>query len=173
MKYFIVFFILISVVACEKEAKYKTDQTKISIDSTKITRDDISKINYLDFGIDGKAKNTLDSWQAYTSVSSAISKLKTANFEFFKTDDEEFNTIIEDLEETIPNSIDSEPVKARILVLRTKLLKLREAINLSTIEKKQRLIAIKELFQAFSYVTLQINKKFEKEAQNIIKPDSV
>ncbi|WP_044401630.1 hypothetical protein [Lacinutrix sp. Hel_I_90] len=173
MKYFIIFFVLISTVACKKEVSIGVDQVTIVNDSTKITSEDISKITYLDFGVDGKAKNTLDSWQAYATVSAAIGKLKTANFEFFKTDDEEFNTILKDLEGTMPLTINSEPVQARVLVLRTKLLKLREAIYLETIEKEDRLKAIKELFQAFSYVTLQVNKKFEKEAQNIIKPDSV
>ncbi|WAC01186.1 hypothetical protein N7U66_13725 [Lacinutrix neustonica] len=173
MKYFIILLVITSLVACKKEGTAATKDFAVEADSTKITIEDLSQLSYVDYGVDEKAKNALDSWQAYATVSSAMGKLRTANFDFFKTDDEEFNTLLKDLKLTIPVSIDSDPVQARVLVLRTKLLKLREAIDLKTIEKKDRLIAVKELFQAFSYVTLQINKKFEKEAQNIIKPDSV
>lgn len=173
MKYFIILFVIFSLVACKQEGSVIVEDLAVDTDTTEITSEDISQLSYVDYGVDGKAKNALDSWQAYATVSTAINKLKTANFDFFKADDEEFNTVLKDLKLTIPRSIDSDPVQARLLVLRTKLLKLREAIDLKTIDKKDRLIAIKELFQAFSYVTLQINKKFEKEAQNIIKPDSV
>ena len=173
MKKLLILIFLVMLAACKKEVKPETESALVSNDSTKVTKEDISKINYIEYGIDNKAKQTLDSWQAYNTISRAIETLKQGDFTFFKTDDEVFNTTLKDIETTTPETIDSEPIKARVLILRTKLLKFREVINLNTANKKDKLIAIKELFQSFSYVTLQINKKFEKEAQNIIKPDSL
>lgn len=159
--------------ACKKEVTSTLETSAVSEDSTKITKEDISKINYLEYGIDNKAKKTLDSWSAYNTISRAIETVKQGDFTFFEADEEVFNTTLNDIETTTPNAIDSEPIKARVLILRTKLLKFREVINLNTSKKNDKLIALKELFQSFSYVTLQINKKFEKEAQNIIKRDSL
>ena len=159
--------------ACKKEVTTVVKTDKISNDSTKITKEDISKIKYIEYGIDGKAKQTLDSWEAYNIISRAIETVKLADFDFFKADDAIFNTTLKDIETTIPQAIDSEPINARVLILKTKLLKFREIVNLGTSNKKEKLIAIKELLQSFSYVTLQVNKKFEKEAQHIIKPDSL
>ena len=173
MKHLITLILLVTLFSCKKEVNTTTETTLISNDTTNITKEDISKINYIEFGIDNKAKETLDSWQAYNTISTAIETVKQADFTFFNSDETIFNTTLKDIETTTPEAVDSEPIKARILILRTKLLKFREVINLNTSNKNDKLVALKELFQSFSYVTLQINKKFEKEAQNIIKPDSL
>ncbi|WP_034060207.1 hypothetical protein [Lacinutrix jangbogonensis] len=173
MKHLITLILLVVLSACKKDVNTTTETIIATNDSTKVTKEDISKINYIDFGIDNKAKITLDSWVAYNIISRAIVASKQGDFIFFKSDDEVFNTTLKDIETTTPKTIDSEPIKARVLILRTKLLKFREIVNLNTSNKNEKLFALKELFQSFSYVTLQINKKFEKEAQNIIKPDSL
>lgn len=173
MKYLVLLFFLFSVMACNKKQQKPTLETSIKNDSTVLKSVDISKINYVDYGVDSKAKNTLDSWQAYNTVAVAVENIKEANFDFFKEDNTIFLSTIKDLESTVPENIDSEPIKARLLILKTKLFKLEEILNLSTTKKNEKLIVIKELFQAFSNVTLQINKKFEKEAQNIIKPEEL
>jgi hypothetical protein len=173
MKHLIILILLVALSACKKEVDNALEINNIANDSTKITKEDISKIKFIEYGIDNKAKRTLDSWEAYSTISRAIEATKLGDFTFFKSDDEVFNTTLKDVETTTPIIINSEPIKARVLILRTKLLKLREAVNLNTATKKEKLVALKELFQSFSYVTLQINKKFEKEAQNIIKPDSL
>ncbi|WP_290696698.1 hypothetical protein [Lacinutrix sp.] len=173
MKKLIILTLLIVLSGCKKE-DYTTNETVTTTnDPTKITKEDISKINYIEYGIDNKAKLTLDSWEAYNTISRAIETVKQADFTFFKSDDTIFNTTLNDIHTTTPDAINSAPIKARVLILRTKLLKFRELINLNTAKKNEKLLALKELFQSFSYVTLQINKKFEKEAQNIIKPDSL
>lgn len=175
MKKLIIITLLVVLCGCKKEENTTKETTTVATDSKKITKEDISKINYIEFSIDNKAKQTLNSWAAYNTVSRAIEILKQADFSFFKTDDAIFNTTLSDIENTTPDAINNEPIKARILILKTKLLKFRELIYLNTAKKNEKLLALKELFQSFNYVTLQINKKFEKEAQkqNIIKPDSL
>lgn len=173
MKHFTILLLLVVLTACKKEVNSTTETTTISADTSKVTQEDISKINFIDYGIDRKAKVTLDSWEAYNTISRAIQASKTGDFTFFKSDDEVFNATLKDIETTTPNAINSEPIKARVLILRTKLLKFRALVQLGTSSKNEKLIGLKELYQSFSYLTLQINKKFEKEAQNIIKRDSI
>lgn len=179
MKLFMRFFIIIIVLAltfsCKKERGASSNAVnQVLIDSVTITKGEVAQIKFLDYRVIGsKAENTLDSWQAYNTVATAIAEIKIGEFKFFKTDDEEFNTMLNDLGDTLPFAINSDPIKARLLVLKTKLLKLREAVSLKTIRKQEQLMAIKELFQSFSYLIFQINKKFEKESQNIIKPQAI
>lgn len=173
MKYFTILLLFLACFACKSEINTTTEVVANTSTSTKLTKEAISKIKYIEYGIDKKAKVTLDSWQAYNTISSAVDLTKKGDFTFFETDDEVFKTAINEIETTVPPAIDSEPINARILILRTKLLKFREAINLNTSTKKDKLQTLTELFQSFSYVTLQINKKYEKEAQNIIQRDSI
>ena len=79
-----------------------------------------------------------------------------------------FNVI--DLEETIPADIKTQSIEARVLAFKTKLLNLKDLKNLSFIDKKDILFATKEVFVAFSNLNLQINKKLEKDSQNIERP---
>ena len=173
MKHFTFLFILLSLLSCNKTEK-KTIEQDIDIekiDSLKIAKKDMDKIQYTDFGIDSKAKVTLDSWQAYNDIARAINELKQADFTFFTVDKSVFSSTIQEMETTVPKEIDSDAVRARILVLKTKLYKLEEAANIDNTKKTDKLLIVKDVFQAFSNLTFQINKKFEKEAQTIIKPE--
>lgn len=173
MKYFTFFFILLSFFSCNKTEKtiVQQDINVEKIDSLTLSKKDIAKIEYTDFGIDSKAKVTLDSWQAYNDIARAINDLKQADFTFFTVDRSVFISTIQELETTVPKEIDSDAVRARILVLKTKLYKLEEATNLENTKKMDELLIIRDVFQSFSNLTFQVNKKFEKEAQTIIKPE--
>lgn len=173
MKFLSALLLLICLVSCKKTVNTTeevVEETK-QRDTTLVSKKDIAKIQFLDYGVDAKAKNTLDSWLTYNTVATAIAGVKNGDFGFFIDDKAVFETAMEDLDTTIPKNIDTAAIRARLLVLKTKLYKLEEATRLTTTTKKEHLLVIKEAFQAFSYVTLLINKKFEKEAQNIIKPE--
>jgi len=75
-----------------------------------------------------------------------------------------------ELVETTPENINTDGIKARLLVLQNMYLKLSSSANLSTSTKKELKKDIKDLLEAFSNLNYQINKKFEKDAQRIIKP---
>ncbi|WP_299884008.1 hypothetical protein [uncultured Lacinutrix sp.] len=173
MKHIFYFLLFFSFLTCNEKQQTTKVESKLKTDTTVLTKIDISKINYIDYGVDTKAKNTLDAWQAYNTIAVAVNGLKSANFDFFKEDNSVFIPTIKELETTIPDKINIDPIQARMLILKTKLLKLEEVINLKTTQKKEKLLVIKEVFEAFSNMTLQINKKFEKEAQSIIKPDEL
>ena len=110
------------------------------------------------------------SWQPYITIADAVESLKQADFSFFTADIEVFNSAIKDLENTIPEPIKTQSIQARVLALKTQLLKLKGLVALQAISKKEKLLAVKEVFVAFSNLNLQINKKVEKDSQNIERP---
>lgn len=170
MKYLGSLILLLIMVSCNEASKPVVKEITIKQDTLVIAKADIEAIKYVDYVLDSKAKSTLASWQTYTDVMTTVEDFKSANFSFFVDNEEIFITTLEELETTIPEKIDTEPIKARLLVLKTKLFKLKQQLKLSNTPKNEKLKALKEVFEANANVTLQINKKYEKEAQKIIKP---
>jgi len=170
MKFLYLTFIFIFLLSCNSKTGQSKDENVSQLDATAITKENIEGIKYVDYGVDSKAKTTLDSWQAYSDVSRAIAQVKIADLTFFTADEALFMSTVKELGSTIPQQINSDPIKARILALTTKMYTLEEMLSLKTSQKKDKLKSIKDVLQAFSYLTLQVNKKYEKEAQNIVKP---
>ncbi|MBQ0769663.1 MAG: hypothetical protein KBT58_10245 [Bizionia sp.] len=170
MKFLYLLFLFTFLLSCNSKTAQSSDENVSQMDTTAITTENIEAIKYVDYGIDSKAKTTLDSWQAYSDVSRAIAQVKIADFSFFTADEALFMSTVKELGSTIPEQINSDPVQARILALTTKMYTLEEMLSLKTTHKKDKLKSIRDVLQAFSYLTLQVNKKYEKEAQNIIKP---
>ncbi|MBN2867320.1 MAG: hypothetical protein JXK08_01500 [Flavobacteriaceae bacterium] len=168
---FIILFCCVLSVSCKNETNQNvdTDPSK-QTDSLAIKKEDINKINYIDIGLDAKTNKIMPAWQAYQTLADAVQSLKQADYSFFNSDIEVFTTAIKDLEETIPADIKTQSIEARVLAFKTKLLNLKDLKNLNFIEKKELLFATKEVFVAFSNLNLQINKKLEKDSQNIERP---
>lgn len=168
---FIILFCCVLSVSCknEKDQNVDTDQSKQK-DSLAIKKEDINTINYIDIGLDAKTNNIMSTWQAYQTLADAVKSLKQADYSFFNSDIEVFKTAIKDLEATIPTVIKTPSIEARVLAFKTKLLNLKDLKNLNYFKKKDVLFASKEVFVAFSNLNLQINKKLEKDSQNIEKP---
>ena len=158
-------------VSCKNENNQTTEETATTQkDSLKITKDDITKIKFTDIGLDPKTNKIMSVWQAYQTLADALQSLKQADYTFFNSDIEVFNSAIKDLEETIPPDIKTQSVEARVLAFKTMLLNLKDLKSLTGIEKKEILVATKQVFVAFSNLNLQINKKVEKDSQNIERP---
>lgn len=163
--------VLVLFTACKKETTVTKSEEDLGVlDSLKITKEDISKINYQDIALDVKSNPIVSNWQAYLDVSNGIQALTLPDFTFFNADVDLFNSNLTDLEETIPESINTQAIKARVLVLKTMMLKFQEIESLDTSTKTELLLAIKQVFLAQSNLNLQINKKVEKDSQVIVKP---
>ena len=167
------FLLIITLLfsSCKKESKDAVvDDSVIVIDTLLLTKKDIKKITYQDIAIDAKANTVMSNWKAYLDVANGIQNLFTPDFTFFNADVDLFNSTIKDLEETIPEAINTQAIKARVLVLKTMLLKFQEIETLKTSTKKEKLVAMRQVFFAQSNLNLQINKKIEKDNQVIVKP---
>jgi len=170
MNYLRTLILVMLVVSCNGASKTQIKENTVAQDTFVITKGDIEAIKYIEYVLESESKSTLGSWQAYVDVSSALEDFKNADFKFFVDNEEIMISTLDELEITIPEEINTPPIQARLLVFKTKLYKLKQQLELSNSSKEEKLQALKAVFIANSNVTLQINKKYEKEAQKITKP---
>jgi len=170
MRVLLILGVLFCCLSCAKQEESNV-LNEIQEDTvSQITKEDISKLNFREFILDAKAEKSLESWQKYYELDNIINNVNQANLTFFKNNNEILIAFIDDLKATTPEVIDTPLIMARLVVLETKIFKLEGVVNLSNPQKKELLSVIKECLSAFSNLNLQINKKFEKDSQNIQKP---
>lgn len=167
---FVIFFVLLVLFSCQDSQNENVDETSVNSIVEVVTKEDVQSLNYMDFVLDSKVERAISSWEKYNELQKVILDIKDANLSFFRDNNEIILALIEDLKTTIPEQVSSPHVEARILALETKLLKLESHANLSNAKKETVLMSIEEVLIAFSNLNLQMNKKIEKESQNIQRP---
>jgi len=158
------------LLACNQTEKENISDSQNKADSLKVTKEDISKLNFIEFVLDEKAEALFKNWTSYSDLSNHISNLKQGDISFFKDDPELLDAFLKDFKETVPEQINTPAILARIKELETKIYKLQSITKITNGNKTALYPVIKELLISFSNFNLQINKKFEKESQNIQKP---
>ncbi len=159
-------------LSCKKEepALVKKNNSSKKIDSQYISKKSIEKLNYPNFVLDNDAAPIIATWQKYTEIEELIHQINLADLTYFKNNSKNIQELMQELTKTIPNALKTPLLEARIKVLETKLLKLESTASLDSTTKEDLLPVIKEVLVANSFLILQINKKIEKDAQEIEKP---
>ncbi|WP_055443949.1 hypothetical protein [Lacinutrix himadriensis] len=170
MKALLYITLIFCVFSCKEVDKTQELEAETEVVSLKITKSDIANLKYAQFLLDAKTRNSQEFWQKYGELNTVVLKVNQADLSFFKENKEALIAFIKDLKETIPEEINTPLINARLIALETQMLKLEGEINLSNPEKKEVLLVVKDFLTAFSNLNLQINKKVEKESQNIVKP---
>ncbi|QDO93300.1 hypothetical protein FNB79_04700 [Formosa sediminum] len=155
--------------ACNTEQKKETQISEIPM-SALVLKDDILKIKYVEYGLDTKAKSDVESLKVFLELETIISELKSGDLSYFQGETKPIILMMKELKEDLPENIDSPSIQARLVSLETKMLKLQGLLKLQNISKAEQLQSVKEVLMAHSNLYLQINKKYEKDAQNIEKP---
>lgn len=163
-------FIVSLLISCGNNKKQQVEVNTEKQDTSIIEKEDLSQLNYTDFVLDKNSRAKISDWIKYDELEEKINELKKADLSYFKSDKEVVETLIKEFEETIPESIKTDAINARVLVVQNMYYKLNDTINLSTSTKSELKKAITDLLESFSNLNFQINKKFEKDSQNIIKP---
>ncbi len=173
MKVFIVLIGFIVLTACEKDPSKENTLTDIeNIEETQVTRitkNDIENLDYIEYGLSKGSKKAVASWASYTEVETLIESIKNADISYFEGDQKIMTALIQDLRSTIPEKMNNQSITARISALETKFHKLKSAVRISKTSKTELISTIREFFISFSNLNLQMNKKLEKEAQDISK----
>ena len=173
MKVFIVLIGFIVLTACEKDPSKENTLTDIeNIEAsqvTRITKNDIENLDYIEYGLSKASKKAVASWASYKELDNLILSVKNADISYFEGDEKIISALIQDLKSTIPEKVDNQSITARISALETKFHKLESAVRISKTPKAALISTIKEFFISFSNLNLQMNKKLEKEAQDISK----
>ncbi|MUU78952.1 hypothetical protein [Winogradskyella endarachnes] len=175
MKFIAILLLLSSVliISCnddkttisEIEVSEKTNEDK------KITASTIEGIAYKDYALSPEAHQEIIPWTQYHELSTQIDFLKKGDFSFFNEENADLLKFIKDFKSNLPETLKTNPIISRNAIIETSLLKLNEYLTLDNIDRKDKLLGIKEVFVAFSNLNYQINKKLERDMYNDIQPE--
>lgn len=174
MRYYPFYFLMCFFVSmgCVNSTTQKNDKaTEESENRNDITLKDIESLRFDDYALSDDSEEALENWQKYHELNEQINFLRQAELSFFIGEKTLLKTFMNDLKTEMPESIKTAPILSRITVLETMLLKLNSTLKLDNIDKPTRLSALKEFFVAMSNLNLQINKKFELDA-NLVQEES-
>ena len=146
------------------------EETQEQIDAKTISQKDIEGLRYTDFGLSLDSKKGVNDWQKFQELNTQIDFLKKGDLAFFEGDRLLLKTFLLEFSAEMPKALQTNEILARITALDTKAQKLNSFLTLNNISKNEKLQAIKELLITVSNLNLQINKKFEFEKNNILKP---
>lgn len=136
----------------------------------RITGNDIEQLKYTEFALSDLAEDATTDWLKFQELQSQIEILKKGDLSFFRDDKAILVSLLTDLKNEIPETVNVPSVAVRLSVLETVMFKLEGLATLERVKKEDLLQTINDVLIAHSNLIFQINKKFEKEAQNINKP---
>ena len=174
INYSIILFFTLCIYSCKTDGKIKeeTQQTEESDKKdNKISSKDIDQLDYTEYVLSDLALDKTKDWAKFTELQNHINFLTQGDLSFFKDDKEILISVFTDLKKEIPESVSAPEINVRLSVIETTAIKLQETSNIYNIEKTLLLNSIKDVLVANSNLILQINKKFERESQNIEKPN--
>lgn len=173
IKISILFLVILFISSCNTQTTNDSNIFKEieTIDSSQITSRDITKLKYTDFALSNLTKSKTSNWQKFNELTDKIEILKTGDLSFFRDDKAILVGFLNDLKNEIPESLKTTAILVRLSVIETTFLKLEGLASLSSAKKEDLLIIIKDVLVSYSNLVFQMNKKFEKESQNIEKPN--
>ncbi len=173
-KYLSVFIsiLLVLILSCNKIAQSNEKALQeVNPKEFKVSSNDINQIKFTEYVLsDLTEKYTID-WLKFQSLQEEINLLKKGDISFFSDDKTILKWFITDLKIEIPETLNIPAILVRLSVLEVSIFKLKSVTDLNNVEKEFLLNAIKEVLVANSNVILQMNKKFEKDSQQIEKPN--
>ena len=169
IKVLVTLSLITMVMSCNKTQE---DTTENHTDNSgeKITEKELSNLDFIEFTLDGKTKKTVENWEEYNQLEEVINNVKKGDLSFFRDNTEVIKALFKDLLKNIPTEVNTNATLARIVALETKLYKLESLYNLSRTNKEELSKVIKEFLQSFSNLNFQMNKKLEKDNNDIEKP---
>ena len=171
MRHYIFYIVLFLIICsgCNTSSQKSDETTEVSEDLNNITAKDIESLRFTDYALSAESKKALENWQKFQELNEQISYLQKADFSFFRNEKKVLKAFINDFKTEMPEVVKTAPIDSRMTALETKLLKLNSILRLDNVDKTTRLKTVKEFLVAMSNLNLQINKKFELEANLVDK----
>ena len=163
----------VMVFSCgdDKSSGSEIESVENTNQNAKITAKTIESIDYKDYALSPESEKILVSWEKYQELAMQIKYLKKADFSFFNGDKELLKKFIEEFKSQIPEEVKTNPTVSRIAIIETALLKLNENLTIDNIDRKDKILGIRDVFVAFSNLNFQINKKLERDFYDKIQPE--
>ncbi|PQV48468.1 hypothetical protein CLV33_105328 [Jejuia pallidilutea] len=173
MRFLILLSLCFCIVCCNNKQQQQNEEASStnSNKNNRLTEADIAKFKYTEFALDPKAEVLAEPWQPYSRLKATIENIKKADFSFFDEDEQSVFVLIKELRNTIPDTLKTQSVLSRITIVENMLYKLDETYKLRTTTTPELAASTKELLVAYSNLNFQLNKKLEKDSQNIVRPD--
>lgn len=162
-------FILIS--CGDDKTTTEVVEAKSSGQKIRITSKAIENFDYTDYALSADSEKAIDNWERHKELVIQISYLKKADLSFFNGDKEVLKKFIDEFKATTPESLLTNPIISRTVILETTLLKLNENLTIDNIDGRDKLLTIKEVLVSFSNLNYQINKKLERDVYDKIQPE--
>jgi hypothetical protein len=163
--------LLFVLLGCKKQGEQVEEPSSKSISlDHRITANDIEQLNYTEFALSDLAEDATRDWLKFQELQTQIDILKKGDLSFFKDDKAILVSLLTDLKNEMPEAVNDPAVIVRLSVLETVMYKLEGLSTLDRAENDALLLAINGVITAHSNLIFQMNKKFEKEAQNVNKP---
>lgn len=169
IKVLVTLSLIILLMSCKKTQE-DTTENNTSDTSQKITEKDLSNLDFIEFTLDVKTEKAVENWQEYNQIQDVVTNVKKGDLSFFRDNTDGIKNIFKDLLKNIPSEVNTNATLARIVALETKLYKLESISNLSTTSKEELSMVIEEFLESFSNLNFQMNKKIEKDNNQIEKP---
>ncbi|NNK87306.1 MAG: hypothetical protein HKO90_03405 [Flavobacteriaceae bacterium] len=164
---------MLSVVlySCKSEVDQESgEQSEQSENYQKVTPDDIGDLKFTEYVLSDKAVDVTKDWLKFKELNNQIELLKTSDLSFFADDITLLEGFLTDLEAEIPEILKETSILVRLSALKTTIYKFEGSATLQRESKEAVLQSISDLLVAHSNLIFQINKKLEKDAQQIQKP---
>lgn len=169
-KFLATLFLFVILFGCKQKQETSLTDNKEETISKDLTEKDLYKLNYIEFTLDEKTEKVIANWNEYNELQTIVTNVKKGDLSYFYNDEDPIKELIKNAKQTIPNDVNTDATLGRITALETKLYKLENLSNLSTTSKKELTESIREFLESFSNLNFQMNKKLEKDNQNIAKP---
>ncbi len=172
LRLLLLFYLCLNIASCNK-TQQQSAEVAVSTTKEKIrfTETDLKTLDYTEFSLDSKVKSQISDWVGYFTLATIIEDLKIPDFSFFENNDVPIEDLIIETHDTLPEKFSTQAILSRITIIESMLYKTKEIIEIHANDRAQLLIAVKDLSEAFSNLNFQLNKKIEKDAQNIERPN--
>ncbi len=167
----IVAMTVFSLVACN--SKTDPDQTADLQENQddRISAEDIKALSYTEYVLSESAEEVTRDWIKLHELNDQIEVMKSADISFFKDDKAFLKGFLDDMVTEVPQQLNETEIIVRMIALETRIYKLEGSANLLRESKEDILDNIREVLVAHANLIFQINKKLEKDAQNIERPE--
>ncbi len=165
-----VFFVLMISCGDDNSSSDVVDQ-ELSDKKEIITTKAIENFKFSDYVLSTNGEKVVTNWDKYQELAIQVSYLKKADLSFFNGDKALLKGFTDTLKLNIPDTLKTNPIISRTVVVETTLLRLNENLTLDNISDSLKLQSVKEVLVAFSNLNYQINKKIEKDIYSQIKSE--
>lgn len=172
-KTFLILLVFSLLFSCGNNNSDTPSNTENNTDTqvSKITEKAIEALKYDDYVLSSDAEQIVVDWLNYQELTTQIGFLKKLDFSFFRNETSVTKEFLTELKTTIPETIDTNPINARLTVVETTLLRLKNNLSIDNLPIEEKLESIKAFLEAVSHLNYLINKKLEFDKTDIERPE--